>query len=485
MITDGISLAAGAIKDTFLAAINLMVDAMGGVEVAWSDVFDFIKDAANKMIGYHLAIVDTVATAFTQLPAAIADGVIGAMNTMVSYVEIGINKVVDAVNTAIEAINSLGSWAGMDGIGKIDPVELGRLTNSYAGAGAAAGKALTDNIKNAFTKDHIGDALGELRKRANDRAAAKTAGTDDAAVLNSRGPRGATGGGGGGKGGRSKKDDLQREIEKIKERTAALQAETAAQAQLNPLVDDYDYAITKARATQELLNAAQKAGIAITPELRAQIEQLAEGYAQATVAANQLSESQDKARQAAEDMRSLGKDVFSGFIRDMKAGKSGAEALASALSKIGDKLLEIAANALFDGGGSLFGGMFGSIGKLFGFAHGGVAAHGQPQPMKTFAKGGVASSASIFGEAGPEAAVPLPDGRRIPVDLRTPNQRAGGSSDMVHIKLQDDSGRMADIADQQIRTASGTIVRVSVEQSTKAVKSQMPALLANAQTRQM
>ncbi|MFP5078318.1 hypothetical protein ACLE20_13500 [Rhizobium sp. YIM 134829] len=35
-----------------------------------------------------------------------------------------------------------------------------------------------------------------------------------------------------------------------------------------------------------------------------------------------------------------------------------------------------------------------------------------------FAKGGISDRPAIFGEAGPEAAVPLPDGRRIPVDLR-------------------------------------------------------------------
>ncbi len=38
------------------------------------------------------------------------------------------------------------------------------------------------------------------------------------------------------------------------------------------------------------------------------------------------------------------------------------------------------------------------------------------EPVK-FAKGGIATQASIFGEAGAEAAVPLPDGRSIPVTL--------------------------------------------------------------------
>ncbi len=36
-------------------------------------------------------------------------------------------------------------------------------------------------------------------------------------------------------------------------------------------------------------------------------------------------------------------------------------------------------------------------------------------------KGGVSRSAAIFGEAGPEAAVPLPDGRSIPVKFQEPS----------------------------------------------------------------
>ncbi|POZ49906.1 tape measure protein [Methylovulum psychrotolerans] len=38
-------------------------------------------------------------------------------------------------------------------------------------------------------------------------------------------------------------------------------------------------------------------------------------------------------------------------------------------------------------------------------------------PLKKYAMGGVSHTAAIFGEAGPEAAVPLPDGRSIPVTL--------------------------------------------------------------------
>lgn len=207
---------------------------------------------------------------------------------------------------------------------------------------------------------------------------------------------GGSKGGGGRKrgGGGSRGDSFQREIEQIKERTASLNAEAAAQATVNPLVDDYDYAITKARATQELLNAAQKAGIAITPELKAKIDLLAEGYANATAEGNRLQESQDRTRQIAEDFGDLGKDVMGGFIQDLRDGKSASEALGNALEKVADKLLDITLDSLFSGKGGLFGGGKGGLlgGLLIpGILHdGGVAgsdgySHGRSVSGRVFA----------------------------------------------------------------------------------------------------
>lgn len=86
-------------------------------------------------------------------------------------------------------------------------------------------------------------------------------------------------------------------------------------------------------------------------------------------------------------------------------------------------------------GSGVAGSLLSGIGDLFGFANGGVAAHGRPLAMHLprYAGGGVANSASIFGEAGPEAAVPLPDGRHIPVKMmggggHTINVYVSGSS---------------------------------------------------------
>lgn len=206
------------------------------------------------------------------------------------------------------------------------------------------------------------------------------------------------------KGGSKRENEYARETRQIQERTAALMAETAVMAGINPLINDYGYALEKARATHELLTAAKKAGIEITPTLEANIEKLAESYANATAEAGRLAESQDRVRQTAEDMRSLGKDVMSGFISDMRNGTSAADALRNALNKVLDKLIDIGLNSLFSSGGLLGGSGGGLLGGFLipGILHsGGVAGrdgygHGRIVSPSVFAgapryhRGGIA-----------------------------------------------------------------------------------------------
>lgn len=182
---------------------------------------------------------------------------------------------------------------------------------------------------------------------------------------------------------KEKDSDYERLTKSITDRTAAMVAETEAQRGINPLIDDYEYAIEKARATQELLNAAQKAGVEITPEMRKEIAATAEQWALATVEANKLAEAQDKIRQNAEEMAEFQKDLTRGIVDGFIQGKKAADVFADALSKIGNKLLDLAFNGLFDtkGGG---GGLLGGIGKLFGFADGGLPqfANGTPSRLR-------------------------------------------------------------------------------------------------------
>lgn len=89
-----------------------------------------------------------------------------------------------------------------------------------------------------------------------------------------------------------------------------------------------------------------------------------------------------------------------------------------------------------------FGPATASLGSgLYGipFANGGIMTAGGPLDLKAYAKGGVASSPqlALFGEGSMnEAFVPLPDGRSIPVTIRSAGgAAAGGGEQTVNISI--------------------------------------------------
>lgn len=162
-------------------------------------------------------------------------------------------------------------------------------------------------------------------------------------------------------------DDYERLAKRIADATAATVVETEAQRQLNPLIDDYGYAVERARIQQDLLNAAKEQGKTVTPELREQINQLAHQYATATVEAAKLAEEQDKIREKAEELAEFNKDLARGIIDGFIEGKNAAEIFADALKKVGDRLINDVLDGIFQiknaaGGG----GIFGFLGSIFG-----------------------------------------------------------------------------------------------------------------------
>ncbi len=283
------------------------------------------------------------------------------------------------------------------------------------------------------------------------------------------------------KSGGKRENDYARELRQIQERTAAIRAETEAMAKLNPLVEDYGFGIEKARAVQELLTSAQRAGLAVTPELRAQIEGLAGGYAKASADAQKLAESQDEVRERAQEMAALGKDAMGGFISDLVQGKTAAEALAGALDKVGNKLLDIALDGLFGKKGGLFGG--GKGGLLGGFLipgilhSGGVAGkdgygHGRAVSPSVFAgarryhSGGVAGLAP--GEVPAilqrgEVVIPKGMGSRAaaaspgPVSINVSIDGANGDAHVVALVRQGVSAGLQAYDKQLDRTIGGKV----------------------------
>lgn len=113
-----------------------------------------------------------------------------------------------------------------------------------------------------------------------------------------------------------------------------------------------------------------------------------------------------------------------------------AEALAANLMK---SLLGDYATGGKTGDNGILGGLVKSAGSfnwagLFSFADGGIMTNAGAVPLRKYAGGGIANSPqmALFGEGDrPEAFVPLPDGRRIPVAM----QGGGGSAQPQNIRI--------------------------------------------------
>lgn len=204
------------------------------------------------------------------------------------------------------------------------------------------------------------------------------------------------------KGGKSKRTPAERfdsDLEQIRARTTALKAETEAQSKVNPLVNDYGYAVEFARTKQDLLNEAQRAGVKVTPELAKTIDDLAAGYASASVASEILAEKQDEIRQRAQDAMDTAKDVTRGIIDGFTSGADAADILADSLKKIGDALLNDVLNSLFKVNGAAGGGG-GFLSGIFGGLFGGGKSAFPAAPIGLYDKGGYTGPGGKYQPAG-------------------------------------------------------------------------------------
>lgn len=221
-------------------------------------------------------------------------------------------------------------------------------------------------------------------------------------------------GGSGGKGGSSSRGDaFSRAVQSQQQRIDSLNRETELMSRLPILANDYGYAIERLRAQMELENAATEAGLALTPQRQAQIDELASGYARATAEAARLAEQQDMVRQAADDMAQAARGALDSIIDGFLEGRDAGEIFNSVLKDLGKNLINIGLSTLFGGGGGFnpLGMLFGGRGFATGTANTG-GARGQPRGI-------------VHGQ---EAVIPLPNGGRVPVDIRMPSMPSPASA---------------------------------------------------------
>lgn len=133
--------------------------------------------------------------------------------------------------------------------------------------------------------------------------------------------------------------------------------------------------------------------------------------------------------------------------------KSLQESLAGIFKSLASMLLQFGAKSL--------------ISLIPGFADGGIMSQSGPMDLKRYARGGIASSPQLamFGEGStPEAYVPLPDGRSIPVTMR------GNGTGSVVVNVDASGSNVEGDAEQSKQL--GKAIGIAVQQ--ELIKQQRP-----------
>ena len=442
LVKDG-KVSSEAFFRAFLAGLPVLQSQVAGSESTISSSFvrlqNVLTDAARRFnesgeaSRQFSAIVDRVAA---EIAAVNFDNLVQQ-----------IMAVTDAVSQSIATLDAwaakLGSISGLSGIGKalVNSLPGDTTVKSYLGGAltVTSPDAVQDRIDGAFGIPASGqsglspNAIRDFAERSGAKAgaaAAKASRLPAAAPVEAVKPvsladypiaesassgKGRSRSGGGG----HSRDSFASELQQLQQRTTALQAVTAAQAALNPLMDDYGAAMATVEAKQQLLNAAAQQNRTITPQMATQIDAAAQAYGRATAAAAQLQDEQQKVKQAAEEAMNVARDVTRGFITDLMNGKSGAEAFSNALAKVGDAILNNILDKVFqlDSFGGLFGGLFGggggsqlglaASGAIFGlFDDGGYTGDGgKHEPAGVVHRGEVVWSQADVRRAGGVATV--------------------------------------------------------------------------------
>lgn len=373
---------AGTAVDENGPAINRFLDF---ISQAGNDLGDSMFAGTVKEFEQIAGVVDSAAQSFDRYGSSVTDAELATAAAEQALVNFGANTqgqfgelqpVIDdfiqqllegrgtalSAAEAIDAIGAAGDFGALTGqlaglVTSLFAVRSEAVATAAAVAAAARGDSSGSNINNQRIEQ-----LGNRPKPT----------IKPVSIADYAPPSGGSGGGGSG-GGKSPGETFADALAKQAEENRLLTEKTAVLATLNPLVEDYGFAVDQLKVQQDLQTAATAAGLELTPALKATIDELATGYANASVEAAKLAEAQEQTKQMAEDFQGAVNDGLKGFISDLREGKSATEALGNALSNIGNKLIDIGLDALLGGLGGK-GGF--NIGKIFGFAGGGYTGDG-------------------------------------------------------------------------------------------------------------
>jgi len=243
--------------------------------------------------------------------------------------------------------------------------------------------------------------------------------------------------------------ELEREREAREKYNISLMESAERQELESSLISATSAERAEALAKFDLLNDAKQRGIDLDAEMaesgrtyRQVLEEEAKLVGELVRQKELQAEADKKAAKAAkettlaQDMAKTATDQLSNGIADAIIN---GESFDDVLKSLAQTLLKMALNAAIQ---PLMNQMFAGIGgatpttapvPVTLSANGNVMTSSGPMPLRKYAKGGIANSPqlSIFGEGSkPEAYVPLPDGRSIPVTMDMPDPKAAQATNV-------------------------------------------------------
>lgn len=265
-----------------------------------------------------------------------------------------------------------------------------------------------------------------------------------------------------GGGGSSSPEGYAGAVEDIRARTDALLAEAAALAEVAATGQDYGNAAEYAAVRAEMLAEAQAEGREVTPELRAEIDAMAQAYVAAGLRVEELTEALERQREAGERGASALTDVF-------MAALGGADAGRAAIARLIMELARMQAMRAFQGLASS-GGIFGSLLQALGLGLGKNARGTESW------RGGL----SLVGEEGPEL-INLPTGAQVTPALRSAEMlrqvAAGGAGGKLEVALSPDlEARIVDHAAQNSLRITQAVTGASARQMDQGMLGRMRSM---------
>lgn len=379
------------LNNALIDFVGKLDEATGASKSATLSVTNF-AEGVRTLSGYIPGAVDLLkglaeqaqrtATSFGNLPIFKTLAEKFADPKAVAELEASMNDVSALGQAAAKARAQAAKTGGVEGIDKLRDAFKARA----ASESKPAGKSGPGNMF---------DQVAEIDRKA---LAGKQISLDQFPVPGDKKDKKGKAGGGASK---EKLNDYQKEIEAIEKRTRGFDNEREA-------VGKSAIEVAKAEASFRLLEAAKKANVPVTDELRAKVDTLSLAYANAKVQLDQAEERQQKFEAASRQTGAVLSDAFSDAIVNGEKLNVVVDRLIKSLASRG---ISSIFDSLFSKGGAgtnLLSGLFSGGGISLNPT--GRAGGGPVYPGRAY----------TVGESGRETFVPTSPGRVIPA------RRTGG-----------------------------------------------------------